>query len=148
MVFNCVFNQSVKFKVINYEFPNINNGTWDSNWLIVDWQVYSKFGNWHTISPTMLTFEIYNLMLWFDDLSKNMCPEDNSIIFVDHDWRFELLNEYNAPIKKIRIKYNVVLPPEELPDSDGYYVDIFANDEEMRRIALDLRSEVARFPVR
>ena len=56
MKFQGVDNQEVEFNVVNYEFPEISDCTYDSNWLLIKLNVKSKFGNWETIDPSLFTW--------------------------------------------------------------------------------------------
>jgi hypothetical protein len=64
MTFQGIDNQTVELRVTNYQFPDISFDQYDSNWLNVYLKVESKLGNWQTIDPALLTWEVEEIIDW------------------------------------------------------------------------------------
>ncbi len=148
MIFTGVDNQTVELNILNYQFPDTNDRHWDGNWLNVYLHVNSNVGNWETVDPSMTTWELQELIDWFDTLSRNARTTYNDMSFLEPNLSFELLNDFTADRKIIRVRFDLESrPPFALRDIE-YFVDIDADNAELQRIANGLRNELNKYPVR
>jgi hypothetical protein len=148
MTFNGIDNQSVELKITNYQFPEIVDGDYDSNWLNIYLNVKSKVGHWQTIDPSLTTWDMQRLINWFDNLSKDIEPEYLEIAFLEPNLCFELLDRFNSQIKTIRIIFDYESKPQSASDEKEYFVDIIVDNDELKRIKLDLEKELENYPER
>ena len=148
MIINGVNNQSVEFKVVNYQFPTSRDKDYDGNWLTIYLNVKSQFGNWHVIDPSLLTWEIEELIDWLMTLSRNENPEYLHQEFIEPNLSFQLLSDSNNAIKEIRIHFQLECVPKHADGDKEYFVIFEANNEELKRIAEDLEKELEKYPVR
>ena len=58
MTFKGINNQTVELEITNYQFPEIADDDYDSNWLNIYLKVNSTFGNWQIVDPMLTTFEV------------------------------------------------------------------------------------------
>lgn len=75
MKFNCDDKQKVELKIQNYQFPNTLDRDYDGNWLNIYLKVESKVGHWEVTDPSLLTWDIVELINWFRDIANNIKPE-------------------------------------------------------------------------
>lgn len=148
MIFNGIDNQVVELKIINYQYPEINDKDWDGNWLNIYINVKSQFGNWQTTDPSLTTWEVIQLIEWFDDLSINKKPKWKDQEFTEPNLAFYVLNLETDDYKTIRISFNLECRPQNATDEIDYFVDVHANNNELKRISNDLRKELEKYPVR
>lgn len=148
MIFEGVDSQTVELRITNYQFPNTNDRDWDGNWLNIYLKVKSGVGQWQTVDPSLTTFEVQHLITWFDTLSKGFRPEYTDMIFTEPNLSFELLNDYNAEVKVFRIKFELESQPQSATDDKEYFVDVAADNNKLRMISADLKSELAKYPER
>ena len=148
MIFRGIDDQTVELKITNYQYPDINDGDWDGNWLNIYINVKSKVGNWQTIDPSLTTWEVQELINWFDTLSNNYPSEYTDISFTEPNLSFELLNDYKSDTKTIRIKFNLETRPQSASDDKEYFVDVFADNNELKKISTELKSELNKYPRR
>ncbi|MES2240162.1 MAG: hypothetical protein V4497_07870 [Bacteroidota bacterium] len=148
MTFKGIDNQSVELKITNYQFPKIVDGDYDSNWLNIYLNVKSKVGHWQTIDPSLTTWDMQRLINWFDNLSNNIELEYLEIVFLEPNLCFELHNSFNSQIKAIRIIFDSESKPKSAIEEKEYFVDILANNSELKRIKLDLEKELENYPER
>lgn len=148
MTFNGIDNQSVELKITDYQFPKIVDGDYDSNWLNIYLNVKSKVGHWQTIDPSLTTWDMQRLINWFDNLSNNIEPEYLEIAFLEPNLCFELLDRFNSQIKTIRIIFDYESKPKSASEEKEYFVDIIADNDELKRIKLDLEKELENYPER
>ena len=57
-----------RLEIVRYEFPDITDKYWDSNWLRIRLSGRSSLGSWSIEDPCLLTFEIDNLAKWLENL--------------------------------------------------------------------------------
>ncbi|MBK8517050.1 MAG: hypothetical protein IPL55_12445 [Saprospiraceae bacterium] len=148
MIFKGINNQTVELNIINYQYPYNTDGGWDSNWLNIYLIVKSEVGNWHTVDPSLTTWDVHQLITWFDILSKNLRPEFTDMRFTEPNLSFVLMNTVNDDSKKFRIFFNLESRPKSVEDNIEYYVDIVADNVELKRITADLQRELDKYPER
>ncbi len=148
MIFNCEDNESVELKIHNYQFPNTLDKDYDGNWLHIYLKVESKVGHWQTIDPSLLTWDIIELITWFRDIANDIKPEHTEQEFIEPNISFYLLNNYSEIEKKFKIKFDLESRPKSAIDDFEYSVIFKADKDELNRIASDLENELKNFPVR
>ena len=149
MIFNGINNQTVELNIINYEYPEFINEAYlfiDSNWLMIQIKVQSDFGYWEAVDPALLTCEFQKMIIWFEDLSKNIEPVTTELIFTEPSFILLLNNRHDEKIKKIRIELEMELKMKGL--FQECYIEISANNRELKRISNDLKKELSKFPAR
>ena len=149
MNFSGIENQSVELKIVNYEFPNNKNGDdYDNNWLNVFIKVDSKVGKWQTVDPSLLTWEVMELITWFSYLSENRKVRYELLEFIEPNLSFELISKYDSEIKIIRIHFKLELRPQSASDDIEYFIDCELNKDDLKQIAADLSKELEKYPER
>lgn len=144
----CLDNQYVELKIIGYQFPGNTNDEYDRNWLNIFFNVNSNLGNWQCVDPSLLTFELEELIDWFITLSRNEEPKYILQEFIEPNLSWQLMNDWKEEDKKIRMNFDLESKPKSANEEDKYFVDFSANKDELIRIATDLKNELARFPYR
>jgi hypothetical protein len=146
MVFEGVDSQFVEFRIINYEFPNHIDGDWDSNWLSIYLNVKSSRTHWQTINACLTTWEVLMLINWFEKLSDNLDVDSFNVNFTEPNLSFTLLNDVDAEYKMIRIYFDLESSPQD--QNSNWFVDIYANNSDLKVIVIGLQSELSKFPER
>ena len=140
--------QAVELQITNYQFPNTLDRDYDGNWLNVYLNVDSNLGKWQAIDPSLLTWEVEELIGWLLTLSKNREPKYRQLEFIEPNLSFKLLNEPNDPVKRIKLVFQLESRPKSSKESDGYFVIFEANREYLNQLATDLTSELNKYPMR
>jgi len=148
MIFNGINNQTVEIKITNYQFPNETDDDYDKNWLNIYLKVRSDVGNWQTIDPSLTTWEIKEIIDWFNMLSKGLISKDLELNFIEPNLSFELLENGNGSLKMFRINFNLESRPQSATDDKKYFVDCLADNQELKRIADELKTELDKYPER
>lgn len=148
MIFSGVDSQTVELKITNYQFPDNQEGDWDGNWLNIYLKVDSKVGKWQTIDPSLTTWEVQEIIDWFDQLSADKDPEFRLMTFTEPNLSFELLNEPTDNNKLIRIKFDLECRPKSATDDKEYFVDVSADRDELITIKKGLKDELNKYPER
>lgn len=148
MTFKGIDDQTVELKISNYQFPDNQDGDWDGNWLNIYLKVDSKVGKWQTIDSSLTTWEVQEIIDWFDKLSADKAPEFRLMTFTEPNLSFELLNESTDNPKLIRIKFDLECRPKSATDDKECFVDIWADKEELIAIKKELKDELSKYPER
>ena len=146
MIFNGIDNQIVEIKITDYQFPKETDDDWDKNWLIIYLKVKSNFGNWQTIDPSLTTWEVRELINWFDTLSRNLTPNYLVLNFTEPNFSFKILDNSKQFLRMFRINFNLELRPQSATNDKEYFVDCLADNQELKRIADELRMELDKYP--
>jgi hypothetical protein len=148
MHFNGINDQTVEFRLINYQFPNTPDKGWDGNWLSIYLRVKGNPGHWQTIDPALTTWEVQEIIDWFTLLSENKTPKCLDLEFTEPCISFGLLNAPTASFKKIRLKFGPEFGPKSADEGEDYFVDIIVSGEELLKLAGDLKQELNKYPRR
>jgi hypothetical protein len=146
MIFKGIDNQTVEFKVINYQFPDTKTpGDYDSNWLNIYINVNSNMGNWQTVDPSLSTSEFQSLIDWFNDLSVNKYGQ---VFFMEPNLDF-LCTKQGDEMKTIRICFDYESKPKSAKDiNKKYFVDCLFTNNDLSEVAKELEKELAQYPSR
>jgi hypothetical protein len=137
-------NGSLRLTIDQYQFPEIVDGTWDSNWLIIAGDVVIDGGHWTFRDPSLLAFEVERLAGWLD-LVVNGEEPSASCGFVEPNLQFDReANDF------VRIGFALeAAPPWATTDDDWYEYGVNVPIDENLAIAVRrLRDQLSHFPVR
>ncbi len=147
MIFKGINNQTVEFKITNYQFPEITDCEYDSNWLLVYLKVKSDYGNWETIDPSLLVRDLKDIIEWFEQLSNDIETDSDSLVFMEPNLEFELIKN-QSDLKTVRIIFDLESRPQNANDDKEYYVDCEMDNAELKKVAKELKKELESFPER
>ena len=130
--------------VERYEFPEITNDEWDSNWLIITGHAVLDGKSWSFRHPCLTTFELERLANWLDHVFLGKA-ENAYCGFTEPNLDFERLSEL-----EVRIAFSLeALPPWCKRDGDfgeiGFNIPI---NDRLAVAANSLRALLNRFPIR
>ena len=147
MIFKGINNQTVEFRITNYQFPEITDCEYDSNWLLIYLKVKSDCGSWETVDPSLLTGDIIDIIEWFEKLSNDIETDTDSLVFMEPNLEFELTKKY-ADKKRIRITFDLESRHPNAKDDEEFYVDCEYNNAELKQIVSELKKEAELYPER
>lgn len=137
-------NGSLRIGVERYQFPDIADDEWDSNWLIVSGEADLDGCSWAFQDPCLTTFEVERLAAWLDDVvagksAQSICG------FTEPNLEFECVSQ-----EAVRVSFWLeALPPWADQDSDLGDVDFEVPiDDALSVAASGLRRIINRFPIR
>lgn len=148
MIFAGIENQIVEFRITNYQFPENTKGDWDSNWLNIYLRVDCKLGKWQVTDPSLTTWEIQEIIEWFDQLANFREPNYKLMSFTEPNLSFELLNKFSDNILHIRMKFDLELRPMSAPDDYEYFMDLSMDRNAIHGIISGLKLELQKYPER
>jgi hypothetical protein len=136
---------SFELKIIGYEFPEIKNDYYDSNWLMVQIDIVSSQGIWNATFPALLTFEVEQLANWLNSID-SIKDDPQGCALIEPYLDFQFTTKANG-----QQFLNVSLGMEMLPNwvtSNEFEIEFPVHEIDLPQIAKDLRLELERFPQR
>ncbi|MDW3194993.1 MAG: hypothetical protein R8G66_21655 [Cytophagales bacterium] len=141
-------SQTVELRITNYQFPQTPDRDYDGNWLNIYLDVDSELGKWQTTDPSLLTWEVEELINWFLTLSNNGEPEYRHLEFIEPNLSFELLNYPTDPVKQIKLEFQLESRQRSANEEDEYFVVFEVNKKNLKQLANDLTSQLKKYPMR
>jgi hypothetical protein len=134
--------------ILRYQFPDVHEDRWDSNWLVLSGKVSTSDGNsWHFTEPAVTTFELADLADWLRDvaLRENTFEEFE---FTEPNLAFFVAND---PVPTLRVRLAHESAPPWATDQErlsGVFVDFPLEEADVAVAADELRDALNDFPIR
>ena len=136
----------VKLSVIGYQYPEIENGYYDSNWLQVMLKADDGTNKWVKVDPALMTTDLIKCAAWFRDLSEGRMPENEILGFIEPCIAFAYACEDSGIILYIRFAYEMS-PFHEIND-EAYYIKFKLSRAELACVSDQFENESKCFPPR
>jgi len=137
-------------KVAGYQFPEITDDVYDSNWLLVDVTVTVRGRTRQARQPCLDTYELAELIDWTEALAAGEETEPE-LYFCEPNLRFDLQERAGDRVR-LRVFFDMENQPKKALASASSTPHLCANLEctleELRAWAEDLRTQLSRFPPR
>ncbi len=132
------------FSIASYQFPDIEDSAdkYDKNWLNVRVDIKDRSGaEFSAEDPSILTWELMELLNWFETISEGKKPEYSILGFIEPTIYFELLHKNADNEVKIRIHLCCELKPEQLKpnNDDEFIIDVNLSPKEIEDAIVDLK---------
>jgi hypothetical protein len=130
----------VQLKLVGYQYPQIRNERYDSNWLLVEGHIKHERREWRFRDPCLLTWKVAELASWLEALSSGAIA-DTEVSFIEPNISFA------APARGVlRVSFALEALP---PGVDGSFsLSLSIDGEVLRKAAQDLRLQLDQFPER
>jgi hypothetical protein len=130
--------------IAGYQFPEITNDEWDSNWLIVDGSVSLTGREWRFRDPCLTNFEATRLADWMEACARGN-PAKPYCGFVEPNLQFDLIDA-----QTMRVSFALESAPPWAKKGDDWtkHGFNFPVGPALVKAASDLRHQLERFPVR
>ncbi|MDQ3800755.1 MAG: hypothetical protein M3384_15010 [Acidobacteriota bacterium] len=135
----------LKLSIEDYEFPNLENEPWDSDWLNVKIRVKHPEGSWKAIGACLTAFELERLIEWFEKAAEG-AEVEKYLSFTEPCLKFEIVKKEPGTLR-IFFSYELA-PPWIKTYEEEFFIDFVVTGKELKRAAEDLRKELGKFPVR
>ena len=142
MIFPCINNQFIEFKIITVDIPARYRKGHDC-WVDVFLFVCSTDKIWSAIDPAIEVPEYYGMIDWFRQLSQNEDVKyEGELSFMEPNLYFQLINSFDSEFKEIDIYIGGELNPSE---DDYKIIRMRVNNEELLMISQGLDEEIKKF---
>jgi hypothetical protein len=95
-------NASLELHVVGYQFPDIQEAEYDSNWLMIEGQVCHLRGDWTFRDPCLLTYEAVGLAEWLESVGDGT-PCESYIVFLEPNLSFEIVGEEVERVLRVEL---------------------------------------------
>ena len=148
MIIHGINGETVEIRSAGYQFPGMDVGEYDANWLMIYLKVNGKERKWDALDPSLETMDLEAIIDWFERLSVGGKVKYRELGFMEPNLSFKILEENDAGELLIRIQFELELKPKDVVDDLEVYVDFLAGKEELMEIADEFRWELEKYPRR
>lgn len=156
---------SLSIHFIGYEFPEVTDREWDSDWLMVNLQLRFPLGRWEETDACLTTFEAQKLLDWFDPVWTHwdfmegfkVLSFKGDISFMEPGLTFSLRQGARNPPGKVTVTVGLGFEFPELvkemfklddPQEPRLFLTFDLTRQELEAVIISLRSALDSFPVR
>lgn len=107
MILKAIDGAKFELTISGYQFPEIRDDEWDSNWLLISVRIHDEMHIWGATDPCMDTYEAHDLCRWLHSL---LNPHDitSEMAFLEPELRFKLTGILDGKIElEIKCRYNL-----------------------------------------
>lgn len=138
---------SFQLEIVGYEFPEILNAEYDSNWLLIRITATMPEGTWTVTDPSLLTIDIPELADWLDALPGNTARQD-ILHFIEPNLSFYFTQSpAGERILPVHLAAECKAPWDRNAPHDTT-IDFPIADLDLPSISNNLRSQLAHYPPR
>ena len=140
----------VELQIADYQFRRIEDEPWDSNWLQIRLNATVDGKAWTSVDPSLLTMDVETLANWLDSVADGR-RVDPELDFMEPNLSFQVDGDEPRGIR-MRVWFELESrPPWKKNDVAGardFAAQLLVDSEQLRRAALDLRTQLSEFPTR
>jgi hypothetical protein len=134
--------------ILRYQFPDVHEDRWDSNWLVVSVKVATRDGkSWHFTDPSVTTFELADLADWLRDVALRE-KADDKFEFTEPNLAFSVTAK---PEPTLRVRFAHESAPPWVTEHErfaGVFVEFPLSEADVAVAADELRAALNDFPTR
>ena len=133
--------------IVRYQFPDVHEDRWDSNWLVVNGTVAAAGEKWIFTEPCVTTFELADLADWLDELARNG-SEPSAFEFTEPNLKFSYVP---WPRRAVQLTLAHESAPSTLPDDQrrtGVTVEFPLSERQTAAFAAEIRQALSEYPIR
>jgi hypothetical protein len=139
---------TVELRVLRYQFPEVANNEWDSNWLVLGFDAQTPTASWSRTDPCLLTWEAHWLLNWLDDLVSGT-GSDWEMSFLEPNLSFTCESRHEGSFDLLVVTRCELLPPQAVSaDVEEFQIRLTVSASTMRECISSFSTEVRRFPIR
>jgi hypothetical protein len=142
-------DQAFELRILGYEFPEIEDDKYDSNWLIIEVEVNHPKGSWIARDASLLTYEVDRLGRWLENIANNQ--QVNPLqSFMEPNLEFIFISP-ESPSKVLRIYFELELRPSWAPYTgimQDLWVEFQVSKLDLQQAALSLWEQLSKYPQR
>jgi hypothetical protein len=136
-----------ELRLVDYQYPHIENEYWDANWLFVSIRVTSPIASWTHTDPCLMTAEARDLANWLGDVAFNR-QSRTRLFFIEPNLSFEFVGR-DADICELRLYFALESSPPGIEAySDEFFLSFTMTAEALRLAANQLCASLRSFPIR
>jgi hypothetical protein len=132
--------------IVRYQFPDVHEDRWESNWLIVNGTVAAAGEKWVFTEPCVTTFELADLADWLDELVTNG-TEPSAFEFTEPNLKFTYVPSRRA-VQLTLAHESAPTSMSELERRAGVTVEFPLSGQQTETFAAEIRQALREYPIR
>ena len=132
--------------IVRYQFPDVHEDRWESNWLIVNGTVAAAGEKWVFTEPCVTTFELADLADWLDELVTNGA-EPSAFEFTEPNLKFTYVPSRRA-VQLTLAHESAPTSMSELERRAGVTVEFPLSGQQTETFAAEIRQALHEYPIR
>ena len=133
--------------IVRYQFPDVHEDRWDSNWLIVNGTVAAAGEKWIFTDPCVTTFELADLADWLDGLAANGA-EASEFEFTEPNLKFAYVPSPHRAVQLTLAHESAPASMSELQRRSGVTVEFPLSVQQTETFAAEIRQALHDYPIR
>jgi hypothetical protein len=133
--------------IVRYQYPDVHEDRWDSNWLVVNGTVAASGEKWIFTEPCVTTFELADLADWLDDLVADG-SEPSAFEFTEPNLKFAYVP---WPRRAVQLTLAHESAPSSMSDHErqtGVTVEFPLSEQQTTTFAAEIRQALSEYPIR
>ena len=133
--------------IVRYQFPDVHEDRWDSNWLVVNGTVATAGEKWIFTEPCVTTFELADLADWLEELAANG-GEPSAFEFTEPNLKFAYVP---WPRRAVQLTFARESAPSSMSDDErraGVTVEFPLSVQQTETLAAEIRQALNDYPIR
>ena len=107
MILKTIDGSEFELQITGYQFPEIQNDEWDSNWLLIRVHIQGETHKWEAVDPCMDTYEANDFCKWLNLLANSQAVQPE-LEFLEPELRFKVVKIADSRIElEIQCRYNL-----------------------------------------
>jgi hypothetical protein len=133
--------------IVRYQFPDVHEDRWESNWLIVNGTVSAAGETWRFTDPCVTTFELADLADWLDELAADG-SQPSTFEFTEPTLKFAY-TPWPLPAVQLTFAHESAPPSRsEVERRNGVTVEFPLSAQQAAALAGDIRQALVEYPIR
>jgi hypothetical protein len=133
--------------IVRYQFPDVHEDRWESNWLVVNGTVAAAGEKWIFTEPCVTTFELADLADWLDELATDG-SEPSAFEFTEPNLKFSYVP---WPRRAVQLTLAHESAPSSMSDDErraGVTVEFPLSVQQTATFAAEIRQALSEYPIR
>jgi hypothetical protein len=137
----------VNLQISGYQYPKIDDKDYDGNWLNVYIEINSRIGKWRTIDPSLLTWELEELIEAFGKYSREEFKNIETISFIEPNLEFTFGPTENGKIH-LKMIFSLESKPKSWSGDEECSLEGDLTPQALSEIRAELEGELSKYPKR
>ena len=133
--------------IVRYQYPDVHEDRWDSNWLIVNGSVSAGDEKWRFTDPCVTTFELADLADWLDELATDG-SQPSAFEFTEPNLKFTYTPWPQRAVQLTFAHDSAPSTRSEVERRNGVTVEFPLSGSQAAALATEIRQALTDYPIR
>jgi hypothetical protein len=141
-------SNSLTLELVEYKYNIYVNNKFDANWLNVQIEVRHPDGVWTAQDSCLQTFELENLLQWFETVKSHSKTID-ALKFIEPNLEFHIIHNTSGTL--LRVYFETIFRPQWASWNGimkDLWLDFDLEELDLEEICKSIEAEIQRFPTR